>query len=63
MYNLDGGGGMYIGKFFEFSNFFESFQTNVAQNHPQLQIWPKKWIRLGQNCQIWSFCMIFYLFP
>ena len=52
--------GVYIGKFFEFSNFFESFQTNVAQNHPQLQIWPKKWLRLGQNGQ---FGMFFYLFP
>ena len=48
---------------FEFSNFFESFQTNMAQNHPQLQISPKKWIRLGQNGQIWLFCTIFYLFP
>ena len=46
-----------------FYNFFELFQTSVAQNHPQLQIWPKKWIRLGQNGQIWSFCTIFYLFP
>ena len=58
MYNLDGR--VYIGKFFEFSNFFESFQTNVAQNHVQLQIWPKKWLRLGQNSQ---FGMFFYLFP
>ena len=55
--------GGYIGNFFEFSNFFKSFHTNVAQNHPQLQIWPKKWLRLGQNGQIWSFCRIFYLFP
>ena len=46
------GGGGYICKFFEFYNFFKSFQMNVAQNHPQLQIWQKKWIRLGQNCQI-----------
>ena len=61
MYNLDGG--VYIGKFFEFSKFFELFQTNIAQNHPQLQISAKKWIRLGQNGQIWLFCMIFYLFP
>ena len=37
MYNLDGGG-VYIGKFFEFSNLFELFHTNVAQNHPQLEI-------------------------
>ena len=44
--------GMYTSNFFEFSNFFESFHTNVAQNHPQLQIWPKKWLRLGQNGQI-----------
>ena len=43
---------MYIGKFFEFSYFFELFQTNVAQNLPQLEIWPKKWIRLGQNGQV-----------
>ena len=35
----------------------------MAQNHPQLQILPKKLIRLGQNSQIWLFCMIFYLFP
>ena len=35
----------------------------MAQNHPQLQILPKKLIRLGQNGQIWLFCMIFYLFP
>ena len=55
--------GWYIGIFFEFSNFFKSFHTNVAQNHPQLQIWPKKLLRLGQNGQIWSFCRIFYLFP
>ena len=40
MYNLDGG--VYISKFFEFSNFFKLFETNVAQNHPQWQIWPKK---------------------
>ena len=52
----------YIGNFFEFSNFFKSFHTNVAQNHPQLQIWPKKWLRLGQNSQIKSFCRIFYVF-
>ena len=50
-------GGMYT------CNFFESFHTNVAQNHPQLQIWPKKWLRLGQNGQIGLFCMIFYHFP
>ena len=56
-------GGVYISNSFEFSNFFRLFQTNVAQNHPQLQILPKKWIRLGQNSQIWSFCTIFYLFP
>ena len=58
MHNLDGG--VYIGKFFEFSNFFESFQTNMAQNHPQLQIFPKMWLRLCQNGQ---FGMFFYLFP
>ena len=51
-------GGGYISKFFEFSNFFKSFHTNMAQNDPQLQIWPKKLIRLGQNRPIF-----FYLFP
>ena len=50
----------YIGKFFEFSNFFKSFHTNVAGNDPQWQIWPKKWLRLGQNSH---FCIFFYLFP
>ena len=53
-------GGGYIGKFFEFSNFFKSFHTNVAENDPQLQIWPKKWLRLSQNGH---FCIFFYLFP
>ena len=52
--------GGYIGKFFEFSNFFKSFHTNAAENDPQLQIWPKKWLRLSQNGR---FCIFFYLFP
>ena len=50
----------YIGKFLEFSNFFKSFHTNAAENDPQLQIWPKKWLRLSQNGH---FCIFFYLFP
>ena len=50
----------YIGKFFEFSNFFKSFHTNAAGNDPQWQIWPKKWLRLGQNSH---FCIFFNLFP
>ena len=54
------GGGGYISKFFEFSNFFKSFHTNLAENDPQWQIWPKKWLRLGQNGH---FCIFFYLFP
>ena len=54
------GGGGYIGKFFEFSNFFKSFHTNAAENDPQWQIWPKKWLRLSQNGH---FCIFFYLFP
>ena len=54
------GGGGYIGNFFEFSNFFKSFHTNTAENHPQWQIWPKKWLRLSQNDH---FCIFFYLFP
>ena len=57
---LISGGGLYIGKFFEFSNFFKSFHTNAAENDPQWQIWPKKWLRLGQNGH---FCIFFYLFP
>ena len=55
-----GWGGGYIGKFFEFSNFFKLFHTNVAGNDPQWQIWPKTWLRLGQNGH---FCIFFYLFP
>ena len=54
------GGWRYIGKFFGFSNFFKLFHTNVAENDPQWQILPKKWLRLGQNAQ---FCRFFYLFP
>ena len=46
-------GGGYISNFCEFSNFFESFHSNMAQNHPQLQILLiKKWLRLRQNGQI-----------
>ena len=52
--------GGYIGKFFEFSNFFKSFHTNAAENDPQWQIWPKKLLRLSQNGH---FCIFFYLFP
>ena len=52
--------GGYISKFFEFSNFFKLFHTNAAENDPQLQIWPKKWLTLGQNGH---FCIFFYLFP
>ena len=55
-----GFGGWYIGKFFEFSNFFKSFHTNLAESDPQWQIWPKKWLRLSQNGQ---FGMFFYVFP
>ena len=45
---------------FLFSNFFKLFHTNTAENDPQLQIWPKRWLRLGQNGH---FCIFFYLFP
>ena len=54
---------LYIGKFFGFFNFFESFHTEVAQNHSQWGILSKKWLRLAQNGQFWSFCKFFYLFP
>ena len=62
---VSGGGGtsanfLSIGKFFEFSNFFKSFHINAAENDPQWQIWPKKWLRLGSKQ---PFCTFFYLFP
>ena len=53
----------YISKCFEFLNFFKLFHTKVAQNDPQWQILPKKWLRLAQNSQFWSFCRFFHLFP
>ena len=43
-------GGGYISNFFEFSNFFKLFHTNVAGNDPHWQIWPTKWLRLGFKC-------------
>ena len=55
--------GGYFGKFFEFFNFSKSFHTKAPQNDPQWQIWQKKWFRLGQNSQFWSFCRFFYLSP
>ena len=42
MYNLDKWGGEYIGKFFEFSNYFKSFQTSVAQKSPTIANLAKK---------------------
>ena len=32
----------------------------MAENDPQWQIWPKKWLRLSQNGH---FCIFFHLFP
>ena len=52
-------GGRYIGKFFEFFNFLDSFHTKLAKNDPQWQIFPKKSVRLAQNGQFWSFCRFF----
>ena len=57
---LISGGGGNISNFFEFSIFFNFFHTNAAGNDPQWQIWPKKWLRLGQNGH---FCLFFYLSP
>ena len=45
--------GGYIGKFFEFFNFFELFYTKVAQNDPQWPIVPPKLLRLAWNGQFW----------
>ena len=54
----------YISNFFEFFNFFANYFTlRVAQNDPQWQILPNKWLRLAQNSQFWSFCRFFHLFP
>ena len=52
-------GGRYIGKFFEFFNFLDSFHTKLAKNDPQWQILLKKLVRLAQNGQFWSFCRFF----
>ena len=52
-------GGRYIGKFFGFFNFLDSFHTKLAKNDPQWQILPKKSVRLAQSCQFWSFCRFF----
>ena len=55
------GGGRYIGKFFEFFNFLDSFHTKLAKNDPQWQILPKKSVRLALNGQFWSFCRFFLI--
>ena len=53
-----------ISNFFEFFNFFANhFTLRVAQNDPQWQILPKKWLRLAKNSQFRSFCRFFHLFP
>ena len=49
--------------FLEFFNFFKSFHAEAAQNHQQWQILSKKWLRLAQNGQFWSFYRFFHLFP
>ena len=48
-------GGGYIGKFFRVFQIFKSFHTNAAENDPQWQIWPKKWLRLYQKGQFGMF--------
>ena len=48
-------GGGYIGKCFEFFNFFELFHIEVAQNDPQWWILPKKWFRLAPNANFGHF--------
>ena len=60
---VPGWGGGYIGKIFEFFNFFKLFHSEVAQNDTQWPILPKKWLRLAPNSLFWSFCRFFYLFP
>ena len=52
-------GGRYIGNFFEFFNFLDSFHTKLAKNDPQWQILPQTSVRLAQNGQFWSFCRFF----
>ena len=47
MYKLDGG--VYIGKFFEFSNFFKLFHTNVAQKSPTIANLAEKVALIGSK--------------
>ena len=63
MYNLDMWGVCTLANFLSFPTISNRFRPVWLKNHPQLQIWPKKWIRLVQNGQIWSFYTIFYHFP
>ena len=57
------GGGCTSANFLMFPNFPNCFRPVWLKSYPQLQIWPKKWLWLGQNGQIWLFCTIFYVFP
>ena len=56
--------GGYISQiFWVLSTFSNHFTPEQAQNDPQWRILPKKWLRLAQNSQFWSFCRFFHLFP
>ena len=47
-------------QFFWIFQLFQIVSHQCAGNDLQWQIWPKKWLRLGQNGH---FCIFFYLFP
>ena len=56
---ISGVGGVHRQIFWVFQ-LFQIVWHHAAGNDPQWQIWPKKWLRLGQNGH---FCIFFYLFP
>ena len=61
MYNLDGG--CTSANFLSFPTFLNCFRPIWLKITHNCKYHQKKWIRLGQNGQIWLFCTILYLFP
>ena len=48
--------------FFSFSTFLNHFTLKHLKMTLNGKFYQKKWLRLGQNGQFWSFCRLFYLF-
>ena len=57
------GEGGTLAKFLSFSTFSNHFTLKWLKMTHNGKFCPKKWLRLAQNSQFWSFCRFCHLFP